>query len=351
MQFTVQYPAVNSKLKALSSKMLGEKEFQNLIELNTVQEAFNFIYNNTYYQEYLDEFSGQKIHRRQFELKLKKSIVFSEDFLQKYSSSALKEFIEHYFKKYEIEDLKIVLRTILMGNDDNYLADNLIYIAKNKKIDFDSLIQASSYNELKNILKDVYYSQVLEEFEEQYQKNKNLFPIEMSLDFYYFSELNKLAKKLSKKDQKYFDKVIGTQIDLLNLQWIYRIKKYYNLSSGEILNYIIPFYYKVKKSELQNMSKVKKPDKLIEHISYSPYKSLLEKAIKDENVIFERFFLNFIFSILNKIRRKSYFSISNILAYLYIREYELRDIITVIEGIRYSLPKDKIKNFLIRKEG
>jgi len=178
-----QYPAVNAKLKALSSNMLKEKDFQNLIELNSVQEAFNYLYNNTYYQEYLEEFSGQEIHRRQLELKLKKSIVLSEDFLKKYLSSDLKNFVEKYFKKFEIEDLKIILRTILLENEADYLSDNLIYINRNKKIDFNNLIQASSYSELQEVLKELDYAEVLDEFAEQYQKNKNLFQIEMTLDF------------------------------------------------------------------------------------------------------------------------------------------------------------------------
>lgn len=350
MPAIIQYPAINAKLKALSSNMLKEKDFQNLIELNSVQEAFNYLYNNTYYQKYLEDFSGQEIHRRQLELKLKKSLVLSEDFFKKYLSSDLKKFTEHYLKKFEIEDLKIILRTILMENEEDYLSDNLIYIDRNKKIDFNNLIQASSYSELQEVLKELYYAEVLDEFAEQYQKNKNLFQIEMTLDFHYFSQLNKLAAKLSNKDQKYFNEIIGSHIDLLNIQWVYRIKRYYNLSSGEILNYIIPFHFKITREELQNMSQVNNPKDLVKHISYAPYQKLLENAIKDENNIFERFFLNYIFKKLQQIKTESFFTISNILAYLFLREYELRDIITIIEGIRYSLPNDRINNFLIRKE-
>lgn len=345
-----QYPAINAKLKALGSEMLKEKDFQNLIELNSVQEAYNYLYNNTYYKKYLEDISGQEIHRRQLEQKLKKSLVLSEDFLKKYLSSDLKNFIEHYFKKFEIADLKIILRTILMKNEENYLSDNLVYIDRNKKINFDNLIQATSYSELQEVLKELCYAEVLDEFAEQYHENKKLFQIEMTLDFHYFSQLNELAAKLSNKDQKYFNEIIVTYIDLLNIQWIYRIKRYYNLSSGEILNYIIPFHFKIKREELQNMSQVNNPKDLIKHISYAPYKKLLKNAIKDKSDIFERFFLNYIFQKLQQIKTESFFSVSTILAYLFLREYELRDIITIIEGIRYSLPNDRIKNFLIRKE-
>ena len=345
-----QYPAINAKLKALSSKMLKEEDFQNLIELNSVQEAFNYLYDNTYYHKDLEDISGQEIHRRQLELNLKKSLVFSEDFLNKYLSSDLKNFVEHYFKKFEIEDLKIILRTILMENEEDYLSDNLIYIDRNQKINFNNLIQASSYEEIQEVLKELHYAEILDEFAEQYQQNKNLFQIEMTLDFHYFSRLNDLAAEFSNKDQKYFNKIIGTQIDLLNIQWIYRIKKYYNLSSGEILNYIIPFHFKITREELRKMSQVDNPNNLVKQISYAPYQRLLEKAVEDVNNIFERFFLNYIFMQLQQIKSESFFTISNILAYLYLREYELRDIITIIEGIRYSLPDDRIKNFLIRKE-
>ncbi|WP_129409772.1 V-type ATPase subunit [Marinitoga lauensis] len=33
--------------------------------------------------------------------------------------------------------------------------------------------------------------------------------------------------------------------------------------------------------------------------------------------------------------------------YLYVREYEYKDLITLIEGKRYEIPNEKIKSFLI----
>ena len=108
--------------------------------------------------------------------------------------------------------------------------------------------------------------------------------------------------------------------------------------------------FKITREELRKMSQVDNPNNLVKQISYAPYQRLLEKAVEDVNNIFERFFLNYIFMQLQQIKSESFFTISNILAYLYLREYELRDIITIIEGIRYSLPDDRIKNFLIRKE-
>lgn len=350
MSFALQYPAINAKIKAISSKMLADSDFENLIELDTVQAAFNYLYNNTYYKEDLEELSGKEIHRRQLELNLKKSIISAENFSKKYLGSNSKKFIEHYFKKYEIEDLKIILRTILIENEENYLADNLVYIERNPEIDFQNLVQASSFNDLQSALAGVRYVDILNEYEDQYHKTKNLFPIEMSLDFYYFSTLDKLSNRLSKNDRKFAREIVGTQIDLLNLQWIYRIKRYYNLSAGEILNYIIPFHFRITKEELHDMSQTDKAADLNKFISYTPYKNLLETAIREENIVFERFFLNYILNRVEKIKTSSFFSIANVIAYLYIKEYEVRDIVTIIEGVRYSLAREDIKKYLIREE-
>ena len=39
--------------------------------------------------------------------------------------------------------------------------------------------------------------------------------------------------------------------------------------------------------------------------------------------------------------------ISVMSGYLYLREYEYKDLVTLIEGKRYKIPNERIKNFLL----
>ena len=348
MASVVQYPAINARIRAITGKMLNDEDYKALINFTTVQEIFNYLYNNTYYHDKLGELSGLDVHRRRLELILKKS--FLEDYLtiSRYLRSSSKEFFQHLFKKFEIEDLKMLLRTMLIEHDEDYFTDSLIYLDVNSKIDIQKLTSIESFQDLLAIFKETEYYGVLKRFADNYEQDRNLFPIEMSLDLQYFSKLEKLGRKTGKNDYKYIEELVGAQVDLLNIQWIYRIKKYYSLSSTEILNYIIPFHYKVSREDFKKMSQVDEPSNILNFIPYKRYRDLFEKATTNNNDIFEKYFLSFLLNKSLKVKSLSFFSIGNIIAYLFIKEHEIRDIITIVEGVRYSLNVDKLKEYMIR---
>ena len=348
MALVVQYPAINARIRAITGKMLKDDDYQNLLNFSTVQEVFSYLYNNTYYSEHLEDLSGLDVHRRKLELVLKKSFIKDYLTISRYLSSSSKAFFQHLFKKFEIEDLKMLLRTTLIEQDEDYLKESLLYLGVNSEIDLQMLTSLKSNKELLNIFRKTDYFDILSRFADRYEEDHNLFPVEMSLDFQYFSVLEKLGKKMGKGDYKYIEELVGAQVDLLNIQWIYRIKKYYNLSSGEILNYIIPFHYKVSREDFKKMSQVNLPSDITNFISYQRYRELFEKAILSNNDIFEKYFLSFLLKKSLKVKSLSFFNIGNIIAYLFIKEYEIRDIITIVEGIRYSLSTEKIKEYLIR---
>jgi V/A-type H+-transporting ATPase subunit C len=349
MASVVYYPAINAKIRAITGKMLTEEDFQRLLGCGSVQEVFNYLYNHTYYRENLEKLSGIEIHRRQLEQNLKKSIIEDYHLLSRYLRGGSKEFFKQLFSKFEIEDLKMLLRTILIEHDEGYLKESLIYLGSDHYIDLHKLTNINSYSGLLTLFKKTRYYEVLKRFVDRYEKDRNLFPIEMSLDFQYFSLLEETGKKLGRIDYRYVEELIGAQVDLLNIQWVYRIKKYYNLSSAQILNYIIPFHYRVTREEFKNMSRVKDPDGMANYISYPVYRDLFAKAVAGNNIVFERYFLSYLLQKAIKLKSTSVLNIGTLIAYLFIKEYEIRDIITVVEGVRYSLTKDEIKKFLIRE--
>lgn len=348
MSVPVQYAAVNARIKAIMGKMLTTDDYKKIINASTVQEVFNYLYNNTYYHTCLEGLNGVEIHRREMELTLKKSFINDYRVIYRYLQSDSKDFFKQLFAKFEIEDLKMLLRTILVENNEGYLKKSLIYLGVYTDIDINLLTSIKSYQDLLAAFENTDYYKILSRFTDSYEKERNLFPIEMSLDFQYFSSLEKLAKKLSSADYKYVEDLIGTQVDLLNIQWIYRIKKYYNLSPGEILNYILPFHHKLSRENLRNMADVDKPEEIVKYIANKQYQEVFNAAIEENNVIFERYFLSYILSKSKSVKRTSFYNIGNIIAYLFIKEYEIRDIITIVEGVRYSLNTSEIKKYLIR---
>lgn len=354
MALKVSYSAINTKLKAIMGKMLTKEDFKQLRNLSSVPDIFDYLYKNTYYKMSLESLAGtEEVHRRRFELNLKKSIVNDFQIIDRFLVGDRREFFRHLFSKYEVQDLKMLLRTILIEHDEAYFQESLIYLPTNEDIDLEQVMNIDSYQDLLDMFVDTTYHNVLARFADRYEENRNLFPIEMSLDLQYFSLLEKLAQKIGNGDYKYVKELLGTQVDLLNIQWIYRIKKYYNLSPGEIMNYILPFHYHVTREELNKMSQVDSPEEIAGYITHQEYKQVFQEVInsleEDKHNIFEGFFLSYLMKKARKIKMTSFFNAGNIIAYLFLREYEIRDLITTIEGVRYSLPPDQIKKYLIRE--
>ena len=76
----------------------------------------------------------------------------------------------------------------------------------------------------------------------------------MTLDLYYFSTIWKQNSKLTKgKTQVLLTRSLGSQIDLLNMMWIYRTKKYYQMPEASTYALLIPVTYKLHDSDIRAM--------------------------------------------------------------------------------------------------
>lgn len=81
-----------------------------------------------------------------------------------------------------------------------------------------------------------------------------LYDYDLALELYFFTTLWKARKKMLKKeDLELYERDCGSQIDLLNMQWILRAKKYYNMKPADIYLLIIPIHYKLSTAQIKEM--------------------------------------------------------------------------------------------------
>ena len=66
-----------------------------------------------------------------------------------------------------------------------------------------------------------------------------------------FANIWSVKEKLFKKrDLEEITTAYGNKFDMLNLQWIYRSKKYYHMSSADIYALLIPVHYRLSKNDI-----------------------------------------------------------------------------------------------------
>ena len=177
-------------------------------------------------------------------------------------------------------------------------------------------------------------------FIKKYQNQEiiNIFEIENEIDKLYFEELYD-----SVKFNKNLKNIVGSEIDLLNIEWIIRIKKFYNFDTQRLLNMLINRYYKIKPNILKD---------IIEKNSFDDINSILNKTcyknvFSSEND-FEENTDTYLYKINYKTFKQDNISIAYIFAYINLVDYENNDIINVVEGIRYNMDKAEIIKRLAR---
>ena len=140
-----------------------------------------------------------------------------------------------------------------------------------------------------------------------------------------------------------FKKIIGSEIDLLNVLWIYRIKKYYKFENTKIEEILIRRRYKLNNDRIK---------KLIECNSFDEIKDIMSKTVYKEVFTnehdFEQNIDKYLYNVNKKIFREDITSNAFIYAYINLLDYENNDIINTIEGIRYNMDKNEILKRLVR---
>ena len=81
----------------------------------------------------------------------------------------------------------------------------------------------------------------------------------------------KRKKILKHKVLEIFTRDAGAKIDLLNLQWIYRAKKYYNMLPPDISTLLIPIHYRIHVDQLKDLVEAPSVDEFLKLVTRTPY--------------------------------------------------------------------------------
>jgi len=87
---------------------------------------------------------------------------------------------------------------------------------------------------------------------------------------YYLSQWKRVAK-LDKQSKVALKHILGTEIDITNILWMYRLKKYHRVKGNDTYGHLIPIRYRLTQAQTQHMADASNPQTLLEAIAQSPY--------------------------------------------------------------------------------
>lgn len=340
-----QHAALDTKVMALKAKTLSKEDYEHLIRAESLADVVRYLKDNTVYGAYLKDIDPEKAHRSDVEAALSRYQLDDTEKLLHYLDTADKDMLKVIVMQADIESLIILIRALAKGEDLKDVSRTLVYSEVHSKIPWKRLTEAEDWDQFKEALKGTPYYRRLEVFD-SVSLNQELFQIEKSLERYYYDHLKKVIGKLSGKDEKKLVQALRQGIDLENLVWVYRGKKFYHLRPDTLLTYALLGGEKVSQQDLMRLSGMTDEDELLDALEkFTDYDFLFRHDVEDRDLHMERRVERYMYYKFRQLLQSS--GVSKAFAYLKLLQYEMQDIISIIEGKRYSLSPAEMERYLI----
>jgi V/A-type H+-transporting ATPase subunit C len=337
--------ALAAKAKAMYGAHLTKSDYEELLRKRSVQEIAGYLKNDTHYDKILEGINESSIHRGYLEVLIRQRLFL--DFMQliRYGETQNHNFYQYGILQIEIKQILLTLRFLKETEKGGQISQLPLFANKMTSFDLQKLVNVNSYDELLNVLKETPYVAILVPLKPKPGEELDYTSCEVELNSYYHREvLSHINKEFSGTAKKQILEVFNTQIELDNITKIYRLKKYYKSSSEDIIKVLHPTYVKIPKKLLHKWIETKSADEFIEALSSSAYKS----AINRKDFVYIEYHMDSIMYNINKhfIRFATDPNVV-LVAYMNLLEIETRNIIDIIEGVRYKVETDKIAKLLI----
>jgi V/A-type H+-transporting ATPase subunit C len=329
LRAAARYGYVNAKVRGLRSRNLTEQDYHFLLAAKDLTAFFSYL-GTTSYSAYLpdpeEEIPKLSVLERQLSRPLMRDYTKIAHALTGHKERTL---ILALFRRFEAENLKLVLRAIFAKLDREDVLHLLYPLGRLSTLNWDALWAAGTVREIPAYLRPEVFGQSLQHALPQFEAQGRLFPLEMALDFSCFRCLQEAVQNLgSRHDRRVAQKVLGPYIDIINISWVIRLKTVYGLSPEETVNYTLPERDLVTLSCLNQLARAEDTAAFIKHLP--PVFQHELPAVNDWPSIAFRLQSWFI-KILARVFAGSPFHIGIAIAYLLEKEIELANLITLLQ--------------------
>ncbi|MBQ8569088.1 MAG: V-type ATPase subunit [Oscillospiraceae bacterium] len=337
-------PATVAKIKAIHGKRLTEDNISELLNCRSVPEAAEYLKNTERYGEVLSSVDTNTVHRGMLEALLRKAAFMSYIRITAFERLNKQEFYNFRILRAEMEELLDCIRYMKAGSKA-HIQTVPVYMNGYTSFDLIGLAQVHDYNRLLEFTEKTPYHNLLKFFEPDKRENIDYTGCEARLRKYYFERLIGSAEGFSKEVSSSLTEFIGVQTDLINIINSFRMIKYFNAEADTIHRLMMPVSH-LSADTLEGLYSSQNSIEFLKRLEKTYYGSLLQAngldALEPEAAALRLMCRNY-----KRALSSTQAVPVAVYAFTHVMETEVSDIIRIIEGIRYQIPKNDIEKLLI----
>ena len=350
MRKITDYIELTVRVRGKKSFMLVKSDYDNMLTAENVQSALRRL-EGSKYQPYISQLLIGEFSIDNVEDNLVKAYNDELNFvLSKTKNKAAADFIREFNHLNELKTLGLMLKAILL---EITWEEASRFIFPYGKINIEicrNLIEAKNIEEVFKLIGDRplirKIREILSNVEDPLLKS---IKVELALTKYGLEKVWEKTEKLEGRD-KLCIKILGITIDTSNIMAILRLKKL-KLGREEIEDYILPVYYMLKEDEVKRALAVENEKDALKVFSSGRYVNIISPLIptyevKNDLSIFEIALKRYHAKECERIFYQPFFHLTEAFAYLYLKLYEVKDLITILVGKQFNIPPSEIEYLL-----
>ena len=266
-----------------------------------------------------------------------------------YLTGARRRLLLAWMERAQAAALKKALRYVLTRHGDRETIRGRFAAIPYASLPFDLLLSSRDFQDFSDALRETpYFERLREPLKRLAAGEENLFPAEAAIDREVLVRLHRAAEDLSPGERGPVMRLLGVRFDMLNISWIYRSLRYYDLTPEERIARLLPFRYRLHASSLRKMARSADLDEVWPVMKSTVYGAAFAEAPPAEEMAMDRDLRRYLLKTAHSVFRRGSPDLSTLMAYLTLLESEVRDLTTLIEDVRYDYDRRHAALFMAR---
>lgn len=342
------YPYVCARVKAKKASLLSEETFHRMLSME-LAEIGRYL-GETQYREEISTLGASYSGATLIEMGVSENLAKTYSSIMNYSLGHARELVSKYLHRWDIYNIKTVIRGRLTNAPVAEIKEILIPAGSLKPEFIDQLIQSSSWEEFIDRMKQQKVVYIDPEMLRNAISTGKLASLEDELDKEYYSSLLRSIKETNIGEERFLG-FMRREIDIVNMKAMFKLKS--EGSQGESLaQYFIPGGMEFKMDRLTRMASSEGTKELLSDFRQSTYaetmRADLDQFEKDEDISsMLRALDRLLLRTANKFSHLYPLSIFPVLGYMLAKKTEVDNIRIIARGKESGLRPELIRKLLV----
>jgi V/A-type H+-transporting ATPase subunit C len=251
-----------------------------------------------------------------------------------------RELLLHWSRKFELYNLKTLIRGKLNGLEIDRIRDDLYALPKAIRLPHEALLHAENVLEMLRMLERGPYALIARQARQVYEEQNEPFSLDAAIDRLYYTSMARHVRESQVMDRPGLEHLVNLMIDRQNILWLLRYRFAYHFAPSNAYYLLIPHGGGIDRQQLMKLSNLESFEALITKLP-APLSRLLSQASNSMQI---RQLLDFhLTEQAKRLIDNSPCVVVAALGYLVARDKELQRVRAIIQGKLLNLDQDLIK--------